>query len=76
MDSLAAHYSAGDIEERILAALRAAGLNPGQRLSPVERGALDHFHTGGLRASRDLMAATPAAAGQLGLSVYVDNLAQ
>jgi SAM-dependent methyltransferase len=45
------HYSAQDIERRILAALRAAGLNPGQRLSPVELGALDHFHTGGFRAS-------------------------
>lgn len=48
------HYSAHDIEVRILAALRAAGLNPDQRLSPEELGALDHFHTGGLRASREL----------------------
>ena len=46
-----AHYSTHDIEARILAALRAAGLNPEQRLSPVELGALDHFHTGGFRAS-------------------------
>jgi len=51
MASLDAHYSAHDIETRILAALRAAGLNPVQRLSPEELGALDHFHTGGLRAS-------------------------
>jgi len=51
MASLDAHYSARDIEARILAALRAAGLNPEQRLSPKELGALDHFHTGGLRAS-------------------------
>jgi len=54
---LKAHYSANDIEGRILAALRAAGLNPEQCLSPVELGALDHFHTGGFRASlvlRDL----------------------
>jgi sarcosine/dimethylglycine N-methyltransferase len=51
MASLDAHYSARDIEERILAALRAAGLNPEQRLSPEELGALDHFHTGGFRAS-------------------------
>jgi SAM-dependent methyltransferase len=49
-----AHYSARDIETRILAALRAAGLNPEQRLSPDALGALDHFHTGGLRASREL----------------------
>jgi sarcosine/dimethylglycine N-methyltransferase len=51
MASLEAHYSARDIEARILAALRAAGLNPEQRLSPEELGALDHFHTGGFRAS-------------------------
>ncbi|WP_455208669.1 class I SAM-dependent methyltransferase [Kaarinaea lacus] len=51
MASIELHYSAQDIEARILAALRAAGLNPDQRLSPVELGALDHFHTGGFRAS-------------------------
>jgi sarcosine/dimethylglycine N-methyltransferase len=55
MASLEAHYSARDIEARILAALRAAGLNPEQRLSPDVLGALDHFHTGGLRASRELL---------------------
>jgi sarcosine/dimethylglycine N-methyltransferase len=55
MASLEAHYSARDIEARILAALRAAGLNPEQRLSPEELGALDHFHTGGLRASLELL---------------------
>ena len=45
------HYSAHDIEARILAALRAAGMDPDRRLSPVDLGALDHFHTGGFRAS-------------------------
>ena len=55
MAGLEAHYSARDIEARILAAVRAAGLNPGQRLSPESLGALDHFHTGGLRASRELL---------------------
>ena len=55
MAGLEAHYSARDIEARILAALRAAGLNPDQRLSPEELAALDHFHTGGLRASRELL---------------------
>lgn len=54
MTGLEAHYSARDIEARILAALRAAGLNPDQRLSPEALGALDHFHTGGQRASREL----------------------
>jgi len=55
MSGLETHYSARDIEARILAAVRAAGLNPEKRLSPEELGALDHFHTGGLRASRELL---------------------
>jgi hypothetical protein len=133
MSSLETHYSANDIEARILAGIRAAGLNPEQRLSPEELGALDHFHTGGQRASRELLEvvpiraedsvldigaglagsaklvsaevmhsvlggcgfitelledtsdthlsrtianATPAVPGQLGLAVFVDNLAQ
>jgi sarcosine/dimethylglycine N-methyltransferase len=54
MASVEEHYSARDIEARILAALRTAGLNPEQRLSPEELGALDHFHTGGFQASRVL----------------------
>ena len=55
MASLEEHYSASDIEARILAAIRAAGLNPEQPLLPEELGALDHFHTGGLRATRELL---------------------
>lgn len=51
MSTLETHYSASDIEARILAAVRVAGLDPEQRLSPVELSALDHFHTGGYRAS-------------------------
>jgi SAM-dependent methyltransferase len=54
MSGLEAHYSASDIEARILAGLRTAGLNPEQRLTPEELGTLDHFHTGGLLASREL----------------------
>jgi len=50
-----AHYSAQDIERRILDALRAAGLDPDQRLTPEELGALDHFHTGGYNASLRLL---------------------
>jgi len=53
---LETHYSARDIESRILAAIRAAGMDPDQRLSPEDLGALDHFHTGGLRASLELLA--------------------
>jgi len=54
MASVEEHYSADDIEERILAAIRAAGMNPDQRLPPEALGALDHFHTGGMRASVEL----------------------
>lgn len=55
MAGLQAHYSAHDIEARILAAVRAAGLDPAQRLPAEALGALDHFHTGGLDASRELL---------------------
>jgi SAM-dependent methyltransferase len=55
MASLDAHYSARDIETRIMAAIRGAGLNPERRLFPEELGALDHFHTGGLSASLELL---------------------
>lgn len=55
MSTLETHYSARDIEARILAGIRAAGLDPEQRLSPEELGALDHFHHGGLQASRELL---------------------
>ncbi len=55
MSTMESHYSASDIEERILAGLRAAGLDPEKRLSPAELGALDHFHTGGITASRELL---------------------
>jgi len=54
MASLQAHYSAHDIEARILAALRTVGLDPGQGITPEQLGALDHFHTGGFKASREL----------------------
>ena len=30
-------------------------MNPEERISPEQLGALDHFHTGGLRASRELL---------------------
>jgi len=67
--NLAAHYSAPDIEARILAGLRAAGLDPAQRLSPDELGALDHFHTGGLRASRELLEVAGIRAGDRVLDI-------
>ena len=55
MSSLETHYSARDIEARILAGIRAAGLDPDRQLAPEDLAALDHFHTGGLRASRELL---------------------
>jgi SAM-dependent methyltransferase len=55
MSTLETHYAASDIEARILAGLHAAGLDPEQQLSPEDLGALDHFHTGGLNASRELL---------------------
>jgi sarcosine/dimethylglycine N-methyltransferase len=55
VNSVESHYSARDIEARLLQGIRAAGLDPEQRLTPQALGALDHFHTGGLRASRELI---------------------
>lgn len=55
MTGLDEHYSARGIQERILDAIRAAGLNPDTCLSPEELGALDHFHTGGRRATLELL---------------------
>jgi len=69
MSSLQTHYSASDIEARILAAIRASGLNPEQRLLPEELGALDHFHTGGLRASRELLEVTQIRAADCVLDI-------
>jgi sarcosine/dimethylglycine N-methyltransferase len=69
MTGLEAHYSARDIEARILEALRAAGLNPEQRLSPVELGALDHFHTGGFPASLRLLELSQIQAGDRVLDI-------
>jgi len=69
MSTLQTHYSASDIEKRILASIRAVGLNPERRLSPEELGALDHFHTGGLRASRELLEAAKIQAGDCVLDI-------
>ena len=73
MSGFDTHYSARDIETRILAGLRAAGLNPDQRLTPEQLGALDHFHTGGLPASRELLELAGINAADR-VSVFVDNL--
>jgi sarcosine/dimethylglycine N-methyltransferase len=69
MSTLETHYSASGIEERILAGLREAGLNPEQRLTPEELGALDHFHTGGVQASRELQELAQIQAGDCVLDI-------
>jgi len=69
MEGLEAHYSARDIEARILAALRTAGLDPEQRLAPQALAALDHFHTGGLSASRELLELAAIGAGDRVLDI-------
>ena len=69
MSTLESHYSADDMEARILAGLRAAGLDPDQRLTPDELAALDHFHTGGLQSSRELLAMAQIGAGDRVLDI-------
>jgi len=69
MSSIESHYSANDIEARILAGLRAAGLDPEQGLSPESLAALDHFHTGGLEASRELLEMARIGAGDRVLDI-------
>ncbi len=69
MAGLDVHYSARDIESRILAGLRAAGLDPDRRLSAEQLGPLDHFHTGGLKASRELMELARIGTGERVLDI-------
>ena len=69
MPGLETHYAARDIETRILDGIRAAGLDPEQRLSPEDLGALDHFHTGGLNASRELLELAQIRAGDRVLDI-------
>ena len=63
METLEEHYLAHDIEVRILDALRAAGLNTEQKLSPEELAPLDHFHTGGYQSSLRLQDMSNILAG-------------
>ncbi len=69
MSGLESHYSARDIEARILRGLRAAGLDPEQPLLPEQLAALDHFHTGGLGASRELLELARIRAGDRVLDI-------
>ena len=69
MAGVAEHYSAHDIEARLLAAIRTAGLDPYKSLAPHDLGALDHFHTGGRRATLDLLELVPIQAHERALDV-------
>ena len=44
-----------DLESRLLAAITAAGLNPEGGFGAEDLGMLDHFHTGGRRATVELL---------------------
>lgn len=51
----AGQWMCPEIEERLLAAIEAAGLDPAGGFSPDELGALDHLHTGGRPATLALL---------------------
>ncbi len=69
MSTLETHYSSRDIKERILEGIRTAGLNPEQRLAPEELASLDHFHTGGLHATHELLEAAQIRTGDRVLDI-------
>lgn len=69
MGGLEQHYSADGIENRILDALRAAGLDPGGLVPIEELRALDQFHTGGRRATLQLLEKATIGANQRVLDV-------
>jgi MPBQ/MSBQ methyltransferase len=52
-NDVARHYARPALEEKIIAALEAAGKNPGQ-LTPEDLAPVDEFHVGGRQATIDL----------------------
>ena len=56
------HYTHGDLEGVLLAALAAAGKDV-QRLQPADLMGADEFHVGGAQATRDLAAQLPLREG-------------
>ncbi|WP_427016497.1 class I SAM-dependent methyltransferase [Pseudarthrobacter sp. P1] len=52
-ESVVKHYSSGNLEEQILAALRTGGKDPAH-LHPDDLTGLDQLHTGGLEAALDI----------------------
>ncbi len=52
--SVSAHYTSGRLGEKVLAGLRASGKDP-DSLRVEDLASLDHMHSGGIQATRDLM---------------------
>lgn len=67
-ESVAAHYSHGELEARVLAALAAAGKDL-DRLSPDDLAPLDEFHVRGRKATRELAGKLQLDAGMRVLDV-------
>jgi ubiquinone/menaquinone biosynthesis C-methylase UbiE len=65
---VASHYGGRSLLEGILAALKAAGLDP-DKLTPEALGAVDEFHIGGHQATQELAARMLFGAGQQVLDV-------
>lgn len=66
--ALNAHYAPGDVSRRILAAVRAAGLDP-QEISRDAAALFDEFHGGGRESTRALARAVGLASGERVLDV-------
>lgn len=62
-DTIERHYATDGIAERILAAVRAT-LKPGAALTPEALAAADHFHGGGLAATREMVTALAPRLGE------------
>lgn len=66
--SVRANYTPGDLMEKIVAGLRAAGKDP-DALTPEDLAPMDQFHLGGTRATRELMQRAGIAQGMRVLDV-------
>lgn len=65
---VSANYKPGDLAEKILAGLRAAGKDP-DMLTPEDLAPVDQFHLGGMRTTRELMQRAGIAKGMRVLDV-------
>ncbi len=66
--AVSGHYQRGDVIDRIVAGLRAAGIDL-DRVRPTDLAPVDEFHIGGAPATRALAAKLPFHAGQRLLDV-------